>query len=104
MKKVKVEQALGMTLAHDITEIVPGKKKDVAFKRGKIIEESDVEKLLDLGKRHLYVFEGEPKGMIHEDEAGMRIAQAIMDGNMEPLPRRGKGEHEEHRGRSLLCG
>ncbi len=85
MKKVKVEQALGMILAHDITEIVPGKKKDVAFKRGKVIAREDVEKLLDLGKRHLYVFEGEVKG-IHEDEAGMRIAQSIMDGNMEPLP------------------
>ena len=85
MKKVNVEQALGMILAHDITEIIPGKKKDVAFKRGKVIEQEDVERLLDLGKRHMYVFEGEVKG-IHEDEAGMRIAQSIMDGNMEPLP------------------
>ena len=85
MKKVKVEDAPGMILAHDITEIIPGTKKDVAFKRGKVIEREDVERLLDLGKRHLYVFEGEVKG-IHEDEAGMRIAQCIMDGNMEPLP------------------
>jgi molybdopterin biosynthesis enzyme len=85
LKKVKVEEALGMILAHDITEIIPGRKKDVAFKRGRIIEQGDVEKLLDLGKRHLYVFEGQVKG-IHEDEAGMRIAQSIMDGNMEPLP------------------
>jgi hypothetical protein len=85
LKKVKVEQALGKILAHDITEIIPGKKKDVAFKRGKVIEQEDIERLLDLGKRHLYTFEGEVKG-IHEDEAGMRIAQSIMDGNMEPLP------------------
>jgi molybdopterin biosynthesis enzyme len=85
LKKVKVEEALGMVLAHDITEIIPGKKKDVAFKRGKVIEPGDVNRLLDLGKRHLYVFEGDVKG-IHEDEAGMRIAQSIMDGNMEPLP------------------
>jgi hypothetical protein len=85
LKKVKVEQALGMILAHDITEIIPGRKKDVAFKRGKVIEREDIERLLDLGKRHLYIFEGEVKG-IHEDEAGMRIAQSIMDGNMEPLP------------------
>jgi len=27
LKKISVEKALGMTLAHDITEIVPGKKK-----------------------------------------------------------------------------
>jgi molybdopterin biosynthesis enzyme len=85
LKKVKVEDALGMALAHDITEIIPGKKKDVAFKRGKIIEQKDIERLLDLGKRHLYIFEGEVNG-VHEDEAGMRIAQSIMGGNMEPLP------------------
>ena len=46
MKKVKVEDALGMVLAHDITEIVPGKKKDVAFRRGKIIEQGRVEQVL----------------------------------------------------------
>lgn len=85
MKKVKVEDALGMVLAHDITEIVPGKKKDVAFRRGKIIEQGDIEKLLDLGKKHLYVFKGETKG-VHEEEAGMRIAQAVMDDNMELVP------------------
>ncbi len=85
MKKVSVEQAEGMVLAHDITEVVPGKKKDVAFRRGKVIEKGDIEKLLDLGKRHLYVFEGEAKG-IHEDEAGKRIAQSVMSDHMELLP------------------
>lgn len=85
MKKVNVEEALGMVLAHDITEIIPGKKKDVAFRKGKVIEKEDIEKLLDLGKRSLYVFEGEIKG-VHENEAGMRIAQAIMDEHMEPMP------------------
>lgn len=85
MKKVKIEKALGMILAHDITEIIPGKKKDVAFRRGKIIAREDIEKLLDLGKGYLYVFEGEVKG-IHEDEASVRIAQSIMDEHMELVP------------------
>jgi hypothetical protein len=85
LKKVKVENALGLTLAHDITEIIPGKKKDVAFKRGKVIEEADIEKLLDLGKVHIFAFDKGVKG-IHEDEAGTRIAQSIMDGNMELTP------------------
>ncbi len=90
MKKVKVEDALGMVLAHDITEIVPGKKKDVAFRRGKTIEQGDIGKLLDLGKKHLYVFKGETKG-VHEEEAGLRIAQAVMDDNMELVaPKEGK--------------
>ena len=85
MKKVKVEDAPGLVLAHDITEIIPGKKKDVAFKRGRIIERDDVEKLLDLGKRHVFIFNKGEKG-IHEDEAGMRIARSVIDGNMEPVP------------------
>jgi hypothetical protein len=90
LKKISVEQALGMTLAHDITEIIPGKKKDVAFRRGKVIGQGDVEKLLDLGKRYLYVFDGSTKG-IHEDEASTRIAQAILGEHMEyTLPKEGK--------------
>lgn len=85
MKKVSIDKALGLVLAHDITEIIPGKKKDVAFSRGKVIEKGDVEKLLDLGKRYLYVFEGDVKGF-HEDEAGVRIAQAILSEHMESGP------------------
>jgi molybdenum cofactor synthesis domain-containing protein len=85
LKKVKVEDALGMVLAHDITEIIPGKKKDVAFKRGRIIEKGDAEKLLDLGKRYIFIFDKKLKG-IHEDEAGMRIARSVIDSNMEPVP------------------
>lgn len=79
-----------MILAHDITEIIPGKKKDVAFKRGKVIEQGDVERLLDLGKRYLYVFEGSTRG-VHEDEASTRIAQAILGEHMEyTIPKEGK--------------
>lgn len=85
MKKVKIEEALGMILAHDITEIIPGEKKDVAFRRGKIIKKEDIDKLLDLGKRYVYVFEGEVRG-VHEDEASLRIARSIMDDNMETIP------------------
>jgi len=85
LKKIKVEDAVGRVLAHDITEIIPGKKKDVAFKRGKVIEKEDIEKLLDLGKGHIYVFEKEIKG-IHEEEAAIRIAESIKDENMELMP------------------
>lgn len=85
MKKVKAEKALGLILAHDITEIIPGKKKDVAFKRGKIIENEDIEKLLDLGKMHVFVFDKGVKG-VHEDDASTRIAESIIDGNMELVP------------------
>ena len=77
-------------LAHDITEIIPGKKKDVAFRKGKIIEAADVGKLLDLGKRYLYVFDEAAEG-VHEDEAGQRLAKLIARRHMEMLtPKEGK--------------
>jgi molybdenum cofactor synthesis domain-containing protein len=85
LKKIKVENAVGLTLAHDITEVIPGLKKDAAFRRGKIIQASDIEKLLDLGKGHIYVTEGNEKE-IHEDEAARRMATAAMDGNMDIAP------------------
>ncbi len=85
MKKVNVEDAVGLVLAHDITEIIPGEKKDVAFQRGRIIERGDVEHLLDMGKSHIFVTDG-PEREVHEDEAGKRIATAAMDGNMDLAP------------------
>ncbi len=85
MKKVRVEDAVGLTLAHDITEVIPGKKKGAAFRRGQIIESSDIGRLLDLGKGNIYVVEGNEQE-VHEDEAGKRIAQSTADDYMEVLP------------------
>ena len=85
MKKVKVQDAVGLQLAHDVTEIIPQKKKDVAFKRGSVIEQRDVEHLLDLGKCYVYVMEGNEKA-VHEDEAARRIAQAVMTEHMALTP------------------
>lgn len=76
MQKVHVHDALGMVLCHDITEIVPGEFKGRAFKKGHVIEEKDVAKLLRLGKEHIYVWNHQ-EGMIHENEAALRIAGAI---------------------------
>ena len=82
MKKVRAEDAVGLVLAHDITEIIPGEKKDVAFRRGRTIEKADVERFLDLGKSHIYVTDGVERE-VHEDEAGRRIAVSVADANME---------------------
>jgi len=90
MKKVPVEKAIGMILCHDITQIVPGQFKGRAFKKGHIIQKEDVEKLLELGKEQIYVWE--PKaGEIHEDEAALRIARAVVGENIEyDEPKEGK--------------
>ena len=49
MKKIRVQDAVGMTLCHDITKMVDG-FKGAAFKRGHVITEEDVPALLDIGK------------------------------------------------------
>ena len=75
MKTVCVQDAIGMILGHDMTEIVPGEKKGVAFRKGHIIKHEDLPKLLNIGKENIYVMEFE-KDDVHEDEAAIRMAKA----------------------------
>lgn len=81
MRMVRVEDAVGSILCHDITKIVPGEFKGRAFKKGHIVTEEDVPELLKLGKDHLYVWEIKP-GFVHENEAGLRIAKTIKGGGL----------------------
>ncbi|WP_094606901.1 Putative competence-damage inducible protein [Sporomusa silvacetica DSM 10669] len=76
MQIVRVEEAIGNVLCHDITKIVPGEFKGEAFKKGHIITEEDIPSLLKLGKEHLYVWQLK-KGFLHENDAGLRLAQAV---------------------------
>lgn len=75
MKAVPVEKAVGMVLCHDMTQIVPGKFKGAAFKKGHIITKEDIPRLLDMGKKNIYVLEMN-ENQLHENEAGERIAKA----------------------------
>ncbi len=72
MKKVKVEDAVGMTLCHDLTAMYDG-FKGAAFKRGHVIQEEDIPKMLDIGKRTVFVWE-ENAGEIHEEDCARRMA------------------------------
>lgn len=76
MKAVPVQDAVGMVLCHDITQIIPGKAKDAAFKKGHIITKEDIPLLLDIGKAHIYVWDL-ADGFVHEDDAALRISQAV---------------------------
>lgn len=73
MKKVKVQDAIGMTLCHDITAMVDG-FKGAAIKRGHVITQEDIPKLLDIGKQHVFIWE-ENAGEIHEEDAARRLSQ-----------------------------
>lgn len=72
MKKINVENAVGMELCHDITAMYDG-FKGAAFKRGHTIREEDIPKLLDYGKSTVFVWE-ENAGEIHEEDAARRMA------------------------------
>ncbi|HYY26269.1 MAG TPA: molybdopterin-binding protein [Candidatus Udaeobacter sp.] len=76
LKVIPVQEAVGLPLAHDITEIVPGKHKGPAFRRGHVIRPEDVAKLLDVGKANIYVMELE-QDELHEEEAAHRLAKAV---------------------------
>jgi molybdenum cofactor synthesis domain-containing protein len=76
MRVVPVYQAEGMVLCHDVTEIVPGKRKGRAFKKGHIISKEDIPKLLNIGKENIYVWEVNNQ-TIHENDAAARFAKAV---------------------------
>ena len=77
MKMIKVEDAVGCILSHDVTQIIPGEFKGRAFKKGHIIKEEDIQKLLNIGKEHIYVWE--PKeGELHENDAAIRISNLVI--------------------------
>jgi hypothetical protein len=81
LKVIPVEEAVGLPLAHDITEIVPGKHKGPAFRRGHIVRKEDISKLLDVGKRNLYVMELD-SDELHEEDAAYRLAKAAAGPNL----------------------
>src|SRR5688572_23889897 len=81
LKVIPVEEAVGLPLAHDITEIVPGEHKGPVFRRGHIVRQEDISKLLDVGKRNLYVMELE-KNELHEEDAALRLAKAAAGPNL----------------------
>ncbi|MCF8027791.1 MAG: molybdopterin-binding protein [Desulfobacteraceae bacterium] len=76
METIAVEDAVGMVLCHDITEIIPGHFKGRAFKKGHIVQQEDISHLLRLGKERLYVYNLE-NGLLHENDAARRIARAV---------------------------
>ena len=89
MKKVRVEDAVGLTLCHDLTEMRDG-FKGAAFRRGHVITEADIPHMLDIGKRTVFVWE-ENAGEIHEEDAARRMAaMAPVEGAHYTEPAEGK--------------
>ncbi len=89
MKKIRVEEAVGKTLCHDLTEMKDG-FKGAAYKRGHVIRPEDIPHMLDMGKRYVFVWE-ENAGEIHEEEAALRLeGLAKVPGTRFTAPSEGK--------------
>lgn len=89
MKKINIEDAVGMELCHDVTAMYDG-FKGAAFRRGHIIQKEDIPKLLDYGKKTVFVWE-DKAGEIHEEDAARRMAaMAPVDGAHYTEPYEGK--------------
>lgn len=74
MQIVPTEEAVGMALCHDIMEYIPGRFKGAAFKKGHIVRENDIPKLLNVGKKHIYVMDlAQYAEMLHKNEAVRRM-------------------------------
>ena len=81
LKKVKLDKAIGLAIGHDMTKVVPGKFKGPAFRRGHVVREEDLPELRLMGKEYIYVVE-EEEGLVHEEEAALRIARAVSGSDM----------------------
>ena len=77
MKQIRIEDSVGCILSHDVTKIVPGEFKGRLFKKGHVIREEDIPKLLDIGKEHIYVLEPK-KGQLHENDAAIRVKDLVL--------------------------
>jgi molybdopterin biosynthesis enzyme len=73
VKLVRVEEAIGCVLCHDMTRIVRGETKGPRFRKGHIIREEDIPVLRSMGKEQIYIWE-KRAGSLHEDEAAEALA------------------------------
>ncbi len=74
---VNIEDALGMALSHDMTQIdVKSGYKGARFKRGHIVKPEDLPMLRSMGKNSISVLYLE-EGDVHEDDAALRLAHRL---------------------------
>jgi Probable molybdopterin binding domain len=76
LKKMRLQDAVGTKLAHDITEIRPGEFKGPAFRKGHTVCNEDLCHLQKLGKNHLYLIDL-AEAEIHENQVAAILAGAL---------------------------
>ncbi|MDO4623156.1 MAG: molybdopterin-binding protein [Eubacteriales bacterium] len=82
MKCIRVEDAVGQVLCHDMTQIIKGEFKGPRFRKGHVVTEEDIPVLLSMGKENIYVWEVK-EGILHENDAAERLCALCLNDNME---------------------
>ena len=90
-KVVPVDRAVGLALAHDLTEVRAEEGKGAAFRRGHVVREEDLPRLRRCGKEHVFILDL-AADELHEDEAAVRLAAALCGDGVSPSgePREGR--------------
>jgi molybdenum cofactor synthesis domain-containing protein len=81
MKTVHVTNAVGLVLGQDLTRVIPGEFKGVAFHKGHIIQSEDIPVLMSMGKDHIYIMELGPDD-VHENAAAHQLALLTAGSNV----------------------
>ncbi len=80
---IPIEEAVGLPLAHDLTEVDSGKKtKGARFKRGHILGTGDLPVLRRMGRRNLS-FLVLKEDEVHEDDAALGLAESLIGEGLE---------------------
>ncbi|MDR2892397.1 MAG: FmdE family protein [Deltaproteobacteria bacterium] len=87
-----VEEAVGKTILHDMTEVIPGESKGAAFTAGQVIGAGDVCRLQKMGRFSVAVTAETPAGFIHENDGAEAFARRMAGDGLEYSlpPREGK--------------
>lgn len=100
IRELSLEEAVGLPLSHDLTQVVPEMHfKGPRFSRGHVVTREDFPVLRSMGKEHLSVLDLDPSE-VHEDDAARALAQRLAGSGVEIRgPREGKcALHARHSG------
>lgn len=78
MRIIPIEEAVGKKLSHELSGISPGQAGGMTFARGYVVQKEDIETLKNMGKYHVKVLEDNDLGLVHENEAAVRLAHAAI--------------------------
>jgi hypothetical protein len=86
MTQITLEEAVGRSLAHDLTRIdAKNHTKGARFKKGQIITEADLPVLREMGRENLSILELSPDE-VHEDDAAETLCGALLGKNCSAGP------------------